>query len=614
MEEDTHMKRKLIAGLVSVMILLVATAAVADAPMTAQEIVEQVAVPLALANDTKAGINRVYSAEELAQIVDVLKENGITPGEDNDLTVMVTNGIGYYEEMTIREIGCLAFGTPWAFWSPEENDWYNRQLLKIGSYETYESQLPGPENMRYEDAEAFALQSVREACGPDLPVEDRSKWKLMRGFSRGDEDEPEEYWYFTLEPCELEYGRYRVSFRDRDPEASVSVREESRDWTQPYTNEELLMGFYNVYSWSQDSWSQAVWQKLHEMMLKAEMVPDELYYAECRGYQLTSYPEPDENDIAREEAIRIAKAALMKEKAALESAVLTEYDGERQWLVALRIWAQNQVIYVPNDHEPDPEAGCWLVTIDSRTGEVRSMKEAYGNETYVPEAAYQQAREGSMDFMDAVRIAADAVRELYPGPDPLDENEYAVSGSTGKRFTIEFRTRNIRHGDITVTVEPDGTASEVSAESGELNGDNLFRRYWQVYGYYAFWEQERWIRLEKDMADMEPQSVAGQVLKATHYPEEASVKIGKEEAKELALEATGWRTAEVHTCILVDAEPHPVWIMRVIARDGDDDPVIGLDAETGEVVFTEHYIVDETPGYVMYSLPETWKKIEKNAN
>ena len=604
------MKKILFAGLVPMIVMLTAVS-LADAPLTACEIVEQVAVPMALANDTKSGINRVYSADELAQIVDTLRKNGITPGEVNDLTVMVTNGIGYYEEATIREIGCLAFGTPSAFWSLEEDDWYNRQLLKIGAYETYESQLPGPGNMKYEDAEAFALRSIREAYGPDLPVEDRSKWKLARGFSKGDEDEPEAYWYFTLEPCELEYGRYRVSFRDRDPEDSVSTEEELRDWTQPYTNEDLLMGFYDVYSWSEDSWPQAVWQKLHEMMLKAEMVPDELYYAECRGYQLTSYPEPDEKDISREEAIRIAKAALKKDKAALESAVLTEYEGERLWLVALRIWSQNQVIYVPNDHEYDAEAGCWLVTIDSRTGDVRSVKEAYGNETFVPEAAYQQAREGTMDFMDAARIAADAVRELYPELDPLDENEYIVSGSTGKRFTVEFRTRNIRHGDITVTVEPDGTASEVLVESGDLSGDNLFQRYWQVYGYYGFWEQDRWIRLEKDMAEMEPLSVAGQVIKETHYPEESSVKIGKEKAKELALKATGWRTAEVHTCVLVDAQPHPVWIMRVIARSGSDDPVIGLDAETGEVVFTEHYIVDETPSYVMYSLPETWKKIEK---
>ena len=606
------MKKKLLAGLVCVIVLLFAVAALAEAeaPLTAQEIVEQVAVPLALANDTKTGINRIYSAEELAEIVKALKENGIVPGEDNDLTVMVTNGIGYYEESTIKEIGCLAFGAPSAFWSLEEGDWYNQQLLKIGSYETYESQLPGPDNMRYEDAEAFALQSIREAYGQDLPVEDRSMWKLARGFSKGDEDEPEDYWYFTLVPCELEYGKYTVSFRDRDPEDSVSVEMEKRDWTQPYTNEELLTGFYDVYSWSQESWSQAVWQKLHEMMLQAEMVRDELYYAECKGYQLTSYPEPDGNDISREEAIRIAKAALMKDKAALESAILTEYDGERSWLVALRIWAMNQVVYIPNDHEPDPEAGCWLITIDSRTGDVRGIKEAYGNGTYVPEAAYQQAREGIMDFMDAARIAADEIRKIYPDLDLFDGNEYMVTGSTGKRFTVEFQTRNIRHGNISATVEPDGTVSEIYAETEPLTGDNLFQRYRLVYGYYAFWEQDRWIQLEKDMAETEPISVDGKILRATHYPEESSVKITREKARELALQATGWRTAEVHTCVLVDAQPHPVWIMRVIAHDGDEDPVIGLDAETGEVVFTEHYVIDETPGYVMYSLPETWKRIE----
>ena len=609
-EEGMDMNKKLFAGLVCAVVLLLIAAAMADAPLTAQEIVEQVAVPLALANDTKTGINRIYSAAELAEIVDALRENGITPAEDNDLTVMVTNGVGYYEETTIKEIGCLAFGTPSAFWSLEEGDWYNQQLLKIGAYETYESQLPGPDNMRYEDAEAFALQSVREAYGQDLPVEDRSKWKLARGFSKGDEDEPEDHWSFTLVPCELEFGKYTVNFRDRDPEASVSVEAEKRDWTQPYTNEELLMGFFDVYSWSQGSWPQAVWQKLHEMMQRAEMVQDELYFAECKGYQMTSYPEPNENDITREEAIRIAKAALLKDKAALESAILTEYDGERSWLVALRIWAMNQVVYIPNDHEPDPEAGCWLITIDSRTGEVRSLKEAYGNETYVPEAAYQQAREGAMDFMDAARIAADEIRKIYPDLDLFDWSEYMITGTTGKRFMVEFQTRNIRHGSISATVEPDGTVSEIDAETEPLTGDNLFQRYRLAYGYYAFWEQDRWIQLEKDMAEMKPISVDGKILKATHYPEESSVKVTKDKARELALQTAGWRTAEVHTCVLVDAQPHPVWIMRVIARDGYEDPVIGLDAETGEVVFTEHYDVDETPGYVMYSMPETWKKIE----
>ena len=42
------------------------------------------------------------------------------------------------------------------------------------------------------------------------------------------------------------------------------------------------------------------------------------------------------------------------------------------------------------------------------------------------------------------------------------------------------------------------------------------------------------------------------------------------------------------------------------------DPVIGIDAETGETVFTETYVVDETPSYVTFSLPETWRKVEES--
>jgi hypothetical protein len=98
------------------------------------------------------------------------------------------------------------------------------------------------------------------------------------------------------------------------------------------------------------------------------------------------------------------------------------------------------------------------------------------------------------------------------------------------------------------------------------------------------------------------------VLKATHYPEESSVKIGHEEAQQLGMKAAGKRRVEVNTCVLVDAKPHPVWIMRIL---GDHDIVIGIDAESGKTVFTEQYIVDETPHYVLYSLPKTWRKLKK---
>ena len=203
------------------------------------------------------------------------------------------------------------------------------------------------------------------------------------------------------------------------------------------------------------------------------------------------------------------------------------------------------------------------------------------------------------------------MKAAYPGTDPLDQTAYRAEDSGLYTHYVDFWPVSTQYGRISVTVTSDGKVDEMSADIGVPDGDNLFDRYWYVYGYFANWDQERWMQLEKDMAEVEPPlSVDGQVLKATHYPAESSVKIGKEEAKQLGILASGERTAEAHTCVLVDAEPHPVWIMRVLTRSASDrDPVFGIDAETGETVFTEWYEVDITPHYVMYSLPETWKKL-----
>ena len=220
-------------------------------------------------------------------------------------------------------------------------------------------------------------------------------------------------------------------------------------------------------------------------------------------------------------------------------------------------------------------------------------------------AAREEIQEDDTDY---IGIAAEAVIARYPEVNPLDETAYTASCSGIYTQYVEFMPKSIDYGRITVAVSSEGKVKEIEADIGEPDGDNLFRRYRCVYGYYADWSQDRWIQLEKDMSGTEPLSVDGQALKATHYPEESSVKIGREQAWELGVIASGERTARPHTCVLVDAQPHPIWIMRIITSQ-TDDPVFGIDAETGETVFRERYVVDETPAYVMYSLPETWKKL-----
>ena len=92
-----------------------------------------------------------------------------------------------------------------------------------------------------------------------------------------------------------------------------------------------------------------------------------------------------------------------------------------------------------------------------------------------------------------------------------------------------------------------------------------------------------WAQLSSDMEPLSPSGIEGRLLKMGHYPEESSVSISHEKARELAVEASGKRTGEINTCVLIESEPHPVWKLRVIADDPADQ-VIELDAETGEVV------------------------------
>ena len=90
-------KRKLTAGLVFAMVLVLMTAAaVAAILLTRKEIVEQVAVPLAVENDGELGVKSSYSAEELAELVRTLNENGITLEENSTIMQALKTGEEFY--------------------------------------------------------------------------------------------------------------------------------------------------------------------------------------------------------------------------------------------------------------------------------------------------------------------------------------------------------------------------------------------------------------------------------------------------------------------------------------------------------------------------------------
>ncbi|MBR6862974.1 MAG: hypothetical protein IKM73_16825, partial [Acidaminococcaceae bacterium] len=607
-EGETKVKKKLSTGLVLVIVLmLIAAVALAVTLLTHQEVVEQVAVPLAVDNDTGVGVNNTYNAEELAELVCNLNENGITLEENNRIMQSLQNGQGYYEEETIMEICRQAFGGNYYTWTLEQQDWYEGLMVKIGFHETYQTRMPGEGNMKYEDAEAFAFRKIRETYGQDLLLEDRSIWQLSRQFYVENPGDPASAgWSFSLEPKDIDHGQYYVRFSDNDPEGSVSVGADIYDWSQPYTGEELLSHFNAVYTWNHGQWPQEAWQRLHEMLQGAEIEPTNREAQALKAFRITEYPVPGEKDISREIAIQKAKEAIQDTRAALDGAVLTDYEGKRIWMVSF-------VINPSSEGTADETAGLFAVSVDSATGTLlESRKQGMDDSiafAYVPLDAYEKAWEGILRRSEIIQLAVNAIREKYPDLDLMDEEKYEIRDEGYKKWNVTFKAKDIHLGNVSAVVSMDGIVGEINADTEILNGDNLWKRYGQANGYFGQWEQSVWVRLEEDMSGLEPLQIGGRLLKATHYPEESSVKIQHGRAQELGMQATGKRTAEVNTCVLVDAQPHPVWIMRILT-DEPDEPVVGIDAETGDVVFTEQFKTDYTPQYVLYSMPETWRKME----
>ena len=607
-EGETKVKKKLSTGLVLVIVLmLIAAVALAVTLLTHQEVVEQVAVPLAVDNDTGVGVNNTYNAEELAELVRNLNENGITLEENNRIMQSLQNGQGYYEEETIMEICRQAFGGNYYTWTLEQQDWYEGLMVKIGFHETYQTRMPGEGNMKYEDAEAFAFRKIRETYGQDLLLEDRSIWQLSRQFYVENPGDPASAgWSFSLEPKDIDHGQYYVRFSDNDPEGSVSVGADIYDWSQPYTGEELLSHFNAVYTWNHGQWPQEAWQRLHEMLQGAEIEPTNREAQALKAFRITEYPVPGEKDISREIAIQKAKEAIQDTRAALDGAVLTDYEGKRIWMVSF-------VINPSSEGTADETAGLFAVSVDSATGTLlESRKQGMDDSiafAYVPLDAYEKAWEGILRRSEIIQLAVNAIREKYPDLDLMDEEKYEIRDEGYKKWNVTFKAKDIHLGNVSAVVSMDGIVGEINADTEILNGDNLWKRYGQANGYFGQWEQSVWVRLEEDMSGLEPLQIGGRLLKATHYPEESSVKIQHGRAQELGMQATGKRTAEVNTCVLVDAQPHPVWIMRILT-DEPDEPVVGIDAETGDVVFTEQFKTDYTPQYVLYSMPETWRKME----
>ena len=131
--EDKKVKHMHVSAALVIALLLsmITVGAVAAVLLSGTQVVEQVAVPMALQNDTDT-LEDSYSPEELAQLIQTLNENGITLEENDHIMRAFHAGEGYWEEEVIMEICRQAFGGSFTAWTVEEKHWFEDVMVQIG--------------------------------------------------------------------------------------------------------------------------------------------------------------------------------------------------------------------------------------------------------------------------------------------------------------------------------------------------------------------------------------------------------------------------------------------------------------------------------------------------
>ncbi|MBR3763700.1 MAG: PepSY domain-containing protein [Clostridia bacterium] len=579
---EPAMKKKLSAGLVvCIVLVLLSLTALAAVLLTGMEIIEQQAIPVARQNDAPLRVNDIYSHEELVALLRVAEENGITV-EDDHIREALLRGEGYYEEETIMAICRAAFGGLYYEWDVEERHWYGEMMVEIGFRDVNYNRLPGEGELPPAEARALAGSLLKEEF-PDAPIDDPARYRVVEDFDEGG-------WYFTYHPRNLSDAQYSIHFSH---DCAVVERTcQPQSW-ETYSETQLMDAINSIYGYrthTQKHWGLEGWYTFSQMLPGA--VHTAAWDDEYDGYLATTYLLPSTGDITAEEACAIAMAdAGADGYISADMLLLGKGKGEEE--EKNRIW--KVTLQLLND-EGEAETRSW--EINAATGNIRHRM-TFGQTThrwarYMLFETYEAVRAASMTEADAKSCAIAALQQTYADSTPplADEAFYDVnirSVGGGQFFAVMFVSKTVEYGNAYVTVSTDGTAEISYAYFEPLTADNLHSRMSNVQGSALRWEQSVWVEFEQLLAAMPaPTTFEGKLFAAAHYPDASTVKLSLEDAVDVILRDLGTRSDDAVSWVLIDAEPHPVWKIRVSTFPANT--LYEVDAMTGEILDRELYV------------------------
>ncbi len=610
-KEQPIVKSKMRWGLVLALILmLLSVTAVAAVILSGMQIVEETAVPMAKKNDGgELRPNEDYSAEELEALIRVAAENGIILDDDTSIMQAFRRGEGYSEEETIMAICREAFGGLYFEWTIEQRHWFQEMMIAIGWSSENNVALPEAPNMPSEQARQLARETVWKHYGADIPVNDPTKYRMNEEYNAPMLGTQYGTWEFRFVAQDIHGTNYYITMDGAGE--WVDHASETPDWTE-YTEIRLMNALTDLYS-TTSLWStmeQEAWAILSEMLPGATHSP--YWSMEYDAFLKTTYVRPESGDMDKNALRQLIQKRLGDKAGTRLYAVLIELDGRHVWRATA-----NTVDEAGKDDK------YVYYEVDAVTGEILSevqkdfQRALWAN--FVPERVYQELLGDSMTPDTAIDLAIEALYAEY-GDDTIpfrDENCYEIacsSNGSGTSFGIMFNPKELGYGRSSIQVYCEtGEVRIWFANPMGITPDNLFKAYDDVYGTNMNWEQSMWMGFSQHLATLEgePVTFEGKLFRQTVYADDSQVAISKSKACDIAVLDSGDVTNSIIRCILIEAEPNPVWKIRVSSY-----PVSSLyeiDAMTGEVLDKEWYIIQDDANIdhtmKMYTLRSTFMPV-----
>lgn len=579
-QEMKHKTRLSLGLVLAIVLTLLAVGAAAAALLSAQEVIEKNAVPLAMENDTAQRKTESYTHDQLVSLIRTANENGITLDESTGIMLALKKGEGYWEDEAIMEICREAFGGVFYEWTYDQQYWF---LNLMGELNGYESDLPypGPEDLTVEQARSAADRQLLAAY-PGEAGEITAVYRRQETFTT--EEDGQGVWVFTYQPNDLEHTKFMVSV-SRDGTAEIDAY--PQDWAHFAVNqlEGAVNDAFRAVTGTKSSWDQAAWHAFSEKLPYADR--ENGWTREHDAYLQSVYPLPDARDISWKEALAAVLADAGRTDTENGNHVLLEIDGRHVWKITL-----------PDLADAGWRSGGTSWQIDARTGEIleRAVWDLGDSawRAYVPDSVYAAVRQGMLTGREAAALAADAVRKELNEPDIPFEDSACFETRADYRewkqqWSITFVPKSLAWARAEARVNEDRTVSVTRCTPSLVTGDTLYQRYQEVYSVNR-WRQDTWVRFGQAMRQLSPEGWEGKLLKQTVYPEESSVPMTREQAVDIAFAHNELQGEEELDATLIGAAPHPVW--KVVLSGDSSLWLYEIDVETGNVVDKEAFKPD----------------------